>query len=507
MKNKKLLKILILSITVFVVVLGLNGCKKVPLYAGEGSVIVISTDKTYLATGGAQAVISILGFNSDGTPLHDNLSVVFSATLGAVEPAQVELISGKASVVFRSGNTSGVAEIRARSGNINADPNPLKITIGSAAISVLSLSANPTSFDTGGGKSKIQARTFDSDGNPLSNIQVVLTSTSGTFEKALASYTTDSQGLVEDYLNVTETTKVKAEAGSKSSEIEIKVDDSDNVLPKAGFAFSPSPAKKGEAVHFNASLSTDSDGTIVDYRWDFGDGKTGSGKTLDHSFTWQGTATSKDFTVILTVTDNRGGVDVTSQKVTVQGEDTNKLPTAVISVSPESPKRDEPVHFNGSMSTDPDGEIVAWYWDFGDGKSGAGKTVSHTYTWTGDSAKSFIVVLTVSDDRDGTASATRTVKVDISENQLPVAQFSYSPTNPKKGDTVTFDATSSYDPDGSISSYTWNFGDGYTGTGSIVNHTFNWTDSVTSKAFSVILTIKDNRGGETSTLVTLTIPE
>ncbi len=71
--------------------------------------------------------------------------------------------------------------------------------------------------------------------------------------------------------------------------------------------------------------------------------------------------------------------------------------------------------------------------------------------------------------------------------RLPVAYFSYSPLEPMVNQMVTFNASASYDPDGGIVSYKWDFGDGTTGSGIIVNHTYTAVGS-----YIVTLTIKDN---------------
>ncbi|WP_303629801.1 PKD domain-containing protein [Actinomadura madurae] len=69
---------------------------------------------------------------------------------------------------------------------------------------------------------------------------------------------------------------------------------------------------------FNASGSSDPDGTIASYEWDFGDGETGTGATPEHAYDEAGT-----YTVKLTVTDNRGGKGTKSQTVTVAPNQVN----------------------------------------------------------------------------------------------------------------------------------------------------------------------------------------
>lgn len=292
-------------------------CKKVPFYATEGAVIIISSSRTYLKTGGDNAFITVIGFNAGGEAIHDHTIVVFNATLGELLPLEVELIDGKAVVEFKSGPRSGVADITARSGNIEATPNPLQITIGSAALESLAISANPSNFTAGGGKSRIRIYAFDASGNLLSDIPIILSTTAGYFEEGKGVYVTDNDGMVEDFLRTSRSATVRAESGDKKAEMEIVVEEEEeNQQPSADFTYSPSTPQKGEKVYFNGSLSSDSDGYIRSYIWDFGDGSTGYGEKISHEFTWLTTG-NKTFTVVLKVTDNRGGVGVSSKTVTV----------------------------------------------------------------------------------------------------------------------------------------------------------------------------------------------
>ena len=104
-----------------------------------------------------------------------------------------------------------------------------------------------------------------------------------------------------------------------------------------------------------------------------------------------------------------------------------------------------------STSSDPDGTIVDWSWDFGDGTpAGTGANPTHVYAASGTKA----VTLTVTDNRGGTA--TKTVNVDVVvPNKAPVATIAPSCT----GLDCSFSGNLSVDPDGSIVSYEWTFGD------------------------------------------------
>jgi len=84
-----------------------------------------------------------------------------------------------------------------------------------------------------------------------------------------------------------------------------------NVPPSAGFAFEPAGPMAGTAVNFT-DTSVDADGTIHSWVWDFGDGNASTDRNPPHAY-----AAAGNYTVTLTVTDNRGGIDSESRVVTV----------------------------------------------------------------------------------------------------------------------------------------------------------------------------------------------
>lgn len=146
---------------------------------------------------------------------------------------------------------------------------------------------------------------------------------------------------------------------------------------------------------FDATDSSDPDGTIATYAWTFGDSTTGVGATPSHEY-----ATAGTYPVRLTVTDDDGAQTSVTRNVTVSGTPTNQPPVASFTVS----CTDLSCSFDGSGSSDTDGSIASYAWDFGDGANGTGVSVSHTYT----SAGSYTVRLTVTDDDQATNSTSRT---------------------------------------------------------------------------------------------------
>jgi PKD repeat protein len=233
-----------------------------------------------------------------------------------------------------------------------------------------------------------------------------------------------------------------------------------NAPPTASFTYSPPNPFVGTYVQFNANASSDSDGAIVSYSWSFGDGSTGSGPAIWHPFLYGGS-----FPVTLTVQDDDGATNSLTR--TVQVGPTNVPPVASFTFTNLGGNW---VQFNASGSSDSDGSIVSYSWNFGDGSAaGSGSVIYHPFP----AASSYLVTLTVTDD-DG-ATGTSSQLVDLSPPaQPPIAAFTYSPTYPVAGQLVTLNATGSSDPDGSIVLYRWDLnGDGlYDASGPIIQGSF-----------------------------------
>src|SRR2546427_4441301 len=146
-----------------------------------------------------------------------------------------------------------------------------------------------------------------------------------------------------------------------------------NQPPQARFTTTRSLVAPWEIVAFDAESSTDPDGTIVSYAWDFGDGFTTNGVLVRHAYVHSGR-----FSVVLTVVDNRQASAAATSEITVDFP-----PIAVFSASLKAAPRGLPILFDASGSMDSAGTIVSYAWDFGDGQTGTGVSVTHAYANNG----------------------------------------------------------------------------------------------------------------------------
>ena len=170
----------------------------------------------------------------------------------------------------------------------------------------------------------------------------------------------------------------------------------------------------------------------------------------------------------------------------------NQPPTALFSISPASGQVGQWLQFDASSSQDPDGSIVGYAWEYGDGASETGVTRYHSYAAAGV----YTARLTVTDDDGATATTTHTVSVSAPapSNQPPTAAFTVSPASGSPGTWFTFNAAGSQDTDGSIVSYTWEYGDGASGTNVTDYHAYASAGTYTAR-----LTVTDNDGASNST--------
>lgn len=146
-----------------------------------------------------------------------------------------------------------------------------------------------------------------------------------------------------------------------------------NFNPTAETVPSETTVLTSKTVDFD-DLSTDQDGSVEQWHWDFGDGTTSNDSNPTHSYTDDGV-----YTVRLTVTDDEGATNATTREIVVE----NRPPQVSIASSIEDPKATKSLTFSAE-GEDPDGEIVEWTWSFDDGTTATGQTVEHEFDEPGN---------------------------------------------------------------------------------------------------------------------------
>lgn len=171
-------------------------------------------------------------------------------------------------------------------------------------------------------------------------------------------------------------------------------------------------------INFSSAGSTDNDGIVTGYSWNFGDGNTSSQQNPAHTYSTGGL-----YSVSLTLTDDDSATSTKSISVTAIDPNINQPPNAVVTASPNSGTAPLVVNFSSAASIDTDGTINSYEWDFGDGVTSTQANPSHTYTTQG----SFVCTLTVTDD-DG-AIGTTSVNINVSAPNNNAALFILNANN------------------------------------------------------------------------------
>ena len=297
---------------------GVYSCKKQAFFADVDAVIRINADRMTIQLN-ESVRITIIGYDSNGSFLLDGTRVDLTIENGSLEQSWVELESGAASVTATANMERGEMNITARSGPAEASPNPLTIQVGDIAqVNQIIASLNPPVLPFTGGRVEIIVTIYDDYLESIAGMTVILEADSGTLDSRGAPLTTNQSGQVTDYLETDQTCDITIYAGEeeKTVTVELEEEPQPNVMPVADFTYSPLNPISDETVYFNASASYDTDGTIVRYTWDFGDGTSAGGKKPTHKFD-VGEFTSKTYTVSLTVEDDQGAHSTTSQQITV----------------------------------------------------------------------------------------------------------------------------------------------------------------------------------------------
>jgi adhesin/invasin len=409
----------------FLVCVALAGtsCEKVPLLAPTGSSISLTAVTNAVPLSGSTDIIAQI-VESAGTPPHSGTRVIFTTTLGRVEPPEGATdVNGRVVVRFFAGNVNGNATISASSGGASTGSNgALRISIGTAAVGRVTLTANPSVISSNGGTSTIQANVLDINGNPLSDAAVSFSTSAGALTSSLVS--TNANGVAQTSLTTSVTATVTATVGVQSTggtgtggdggnggdangngggtgggattgQASASVTVSVNPIPTVSIRPTTGVLNAGQPITFTLSVQpgTNSTAQIKNVTISFGDGASetlgavsGTDFTVQHIYSEAGT-----YTVRATVTDTLGGVTSAATVIVVQPEP----PLSVTITFTKASTGVVPAVVTFTATVIPTTATVASYvWDFGDGSSQATTSNQVTHTYTSAAVRTVTVTVT-----------------------------------------------------------------------------------------------------------------
>jgi hypothetical protein len=386
------------------------GCDSVPLLAPTQSTITISAGARVLPPNGTTEIMAVVTEQS-GTPVHNGTTVMFTTTLGRLEPAEAQTHNGVAVTTFFAANSSGVARIQALSGAASGGENTanaIEITVGAAAVNTVTLRANPGSVGPNGGSVELIATVVSEAGQPLEGIGVTFTTDQGSL--GATNVMTNAAGEARTQLATTQQSVVSATAGTKtSSNVTVTVRSGPiltiSCAPAAGTgtcaAVQANATSNTATVVFTVTRPTGSS-TLRNATINFGDGSSqnlgnlaGGTATVTHTYTGPSGSTPNTYTATVEATDINGETAAVSAPVVV----TQKPPITPISVAiTDSCAATRRCTFTATVTGGGEGTTTAliqsYEWDFGDGAdevTTSANTISHVY----GAAGTYTVVVTV----------------------------------------------------------------------------------------------------------------
>jgi hypothetical protein len=413
-------------------------CDSVPLLAPSGSTITLTASTNAIpANGTAQLIAYVL--EASGTPPHPGTQVIFTTSLGVIEPAEATTdVNGRAVATFRANGNNGIATINAASGGATtggttggtnggtAPPSTgaVRISVGTAAVGRITLAATPSTISANGGSSTVTANVVDINGNALGTAPVSFSTSAGSLSTSLVN--TDSNGNAQTTLTtsveaiVTATVGVAggggtgtggdgagAGGGSTSGQGTATITVRVNPSPTVTVAAQGTTFTVGSPVTFTVTvaLPTGSTGQIRDVRMTFGDGDSASlGAAIGTIPVQHLYEEERTYSVSARATDSLGGVGEGGTVIVVQGQ----VPVVNISFSRQDLGASWDYTFVANVF--PAGTtIVSYSWNFGDGTSSTTglNTVNHTYT-KGSPQRTVTVTVTRPNGQQATSSTTIT---------------------------------------------------------------------------------------------------
>jgi PKD repeat protein len=326
-------------LAVMVLVATASACDKAPLLAPTNSTITVTASNRVLPLGGTTEITAVV-VESAGTPVQNGTVVRFVTNLGRTEPVEATTHNGVATTTFVAGDVSGVAEVRALSGNAGAggsttttppatggtttptttSGNAVQITIGAAAVDTVTVRTNPATVSANGGTVDVIAQVLATGGRAVSGVMVTFSADRGTLSSTTG--VTDANGEARVQLTTNADTNITASAGGKTSAAAAKVTaqpgPSVTLTCASSSSANCSTLNVGDVAVFSAARGTTTS-NIRSATLDFGDGSMidlgnlSGTVSASHQYTQAGS-----YTVRLTATDVNGEVGTSTLIVIVQ---------------------------------------------------------------------------------------------------------------------------------------------------------------------------------------------
>ncbi|NOT26624.1 MAG: PKD domain-containing protein [Acidobacteria bacterium] len=376
-----------------------GACDKAQLLAPTKSTITVSAPAQVLPNGGSIEITAYV-IEQAGTPVQNGTAVHFTTSLGTIEPQTAQTRNGLARATFRAGSSSGIAEIRAMSGGATSEENlnVVKITVGAAAVSTVTLRANPGSVGPSGGVVELIASVISEGGQGVEGVMVTFATDQGTLSAATAP--TNASGEARTTLTTSVESNVTATAGSKTSSV-VKVPL--RAGPIVSIACAPATGstncaglQAGAATNSAIALLTITKPTgssaLRNVTLDFGDGEStnlgnlASGTAaISHAYAGPSGSTPRSYTATVRAEDINGEVSTAFTSIVVSPR--ASIGVSLTATSEAAAANGQRWTFTATPTTGTDvAAIQSYEWDFGDDDSNVTTStgsVAHIYTEEG----------------------------------------------------------------------------------------------------------------------------
>ncbi len=454
--------------------------------SGDGQSALVGTE---LAN---PLVVQVLDDQSNPIP---NRAVTWVTGDGSVNPENTTTdAQGHATTRWTLGPAPGEKTATAVVSGVGTAVFTARATAGSPSGSASTVSASPETITAGSQTSTIAVTVRDASNNPVSGVSVSVSATGSGNSINPGSAASGSNGVATFTFSssVAETKTIAATAGGVTidDQATITVQKASSTTEITGDEEDPSVIGQPILVEFTVrgsgggiptgNVTVTMSGGVESCNGQLTDG---SGSCSLTPLTPGGPPDGRRTITAMYEGDARFSGDADTELHRVILPTSNTPPTA--DFTPPSCTQGQPCEFNDG-SSDSDGDVVAWNWNFGPG----GASDQENPTATFPTAGTFSVTLTVTDDDQATNSVTKDVTVSEPANSAPTASF-VAPTC-TAGTECQFTGSGS-DSDGTVEGYDWDFGDPTSGTptasGQTVTHTF-----ATAADYTVTLTTTDDDG-------------